>query len=251
MRSRALLVTLLLAPLLPTSAQDDTKPFFSLSSTKTYGPGDKPTIQMWAQNIDSLEFRVYRVKDPILFFQKMEDVHRIGAANEPRKAGQLTLIERFHRFKAGARNSIRDGFRAQYTPDSRGAIRTLLAPKKAPIPVVAVTSYPCLPLLNPQQVVSVWRQSVSHKQRWESESIAVPVSDKGLYLVEAVHDTLRAYTIVNVTNLTIVSKTAPGRLISFVTDRATRKPVADCPLAVWSNKQELGRLRTDANGLVD
>ncbi len=248
--SRALLITLLLTPLLPTAAQDDTKPFFSLSSSKTYAPGDKPAIQMWSQNVDLLEFRVYRVKDPILFFQKMEDVHRIGTANEPRKAGQLTLIERFHQVKMRARNSIRDGFRAQYTTDSRQTIRTLLSPKKAQ-PAAPVTSFSGLPLLNPQRVVSVWRQNVSHKQRWESESIDIPVSERGLYLIEAAHDTLRAYTIVNVTNLTIVSKTAPGRLISFVTDRETRKPLADCPLAIWSDKQEVGRLRTDANGLVD
>src|SRR5216683_1240472 len=88
--SRALLAALILT-LLPSSAQDDTKPYFSLSSGKTYSPGDKPVIQMWSQNIDSLEFRVYRVKDPILFFQKLEDVHRLGAGNAPRKAGQITL----------------------------------------------------------------------------------------------------------------------------------------------------------------
>src|SRR5215469_5811628 len=120
--SRALLVALV-ASLLPTCAQDDTKPYFSLSSGKTYGPGDKPAIQMWSQNIDSLEFRVYRVKDPILFFQKLEDVHRLGAGNAPRKAGQITLIERFHQVKSRARDAVRNTFRAQYTPDSREAIR--------------------------------------------------------------------------------------------------------------------------------
>ena len=89
---RPLLVTLLLLSLLPTSAQDGNQPYFSLSSAKTFGPGEKPTIQMWSQNIDSLEFRVYRVKDPVLFFQRLEDVHRFGVGNEPRKAKQLTLI---------------------------------------------------------------------------------------------------------------------------------------------------------------
>jgi hypothetical protein len=76
--SRVLLAALIVSSLLPTSAQDDTKPYFSLSTGKTYGPGDKPALQMWSQNVDSLEFRVYRVNDPILFFQKMEDVHRAG-----------------------------------------------------------------------------------------------------------------------------------------------------------------------------
>src|SRR5882762_6807712 len=96
---RALPVTLLLLTLLPTSAQDGNQPYFSLSSAKTFGPGEKPTIQMWSQNIDSLEFRVYRVKDPVLFFQRLEDVHRFGAGAEPRKTTQLTPIERFHALK--------------------------------------------------------------------------------------------------------------------------------------------------------
>ena len=247
---KALLVALLLAPLLPTAAQDDSKPYFSLSSAKTYGPGDKPAIQMWSQNVESLEFRVYRVKDPILFFQKMEDVHRVGRAAAPRAPGQITLIERFHQAKVRARHAIRDGFRAQYTADSRGAIRNwFTGPKPEPAP--PVTSFSGLPLLNPQQVVSVWRQNISHKQRWESESIPIPVSEKGLYLVEAAHQELRAYTIINVTDLTIVTKTSPGRLLFFVTDRAERAPVAGCPLAVWSNRSEIARLTTDAMGLAE
>src|SRR5258708_40039305 len=105
---RALPVTLLLLTLLPTTAQEVNQPYFSLSSSKTFGPGEKATIQMWSQNIDSLEFRVYRVKDPILFFQKLEDVHRFGTGAEPRKAKQLTPIERFHALKARARDTVRN-----------------------------------------------------------------------------------------------------------------------------------------------
>src|SRR6266436_5853940 len=167
---RGLPVTLLLLTLLPTTAQDVNQPYFSLSSSKTFGPGEKATIQMWSQNIDSLEFRVYRVKDPILFFQKLEDVHRLGTGNAPRKAGQITFIERFHQLKTRARNAVRNSFRAQYTPDSREAIRNWIAAKNRR-PVVPATTYPGLPLLNSQQVVSVWRQNVAHTKRWESETI--------------------------------------------------------------------------------
>src|SRR5258706_3205243 len=125
--SRTLPVALLLISLLPTAAQDVNQPYFSLSSVKTFGPGEKPSIQMWGQNIDSLEFRVYRVKDPILFFQKLEDVHRFGTGAEPRKPKQLTLIEQFHQLKLRARTSVRNSFRAQYTPDSRQAIHGWLS----------------------------------------------------------------------------------------------------------------------------
>jgi hypothetical protein len=235
----------------PPSAQDDTKPYFSLSSGKTYGPGDKATIAMWSQNVDALEFRVYRVKDPILFFQKLEDVHRMSTSNAPRKAKQLTVIERLHHMKVSARNAVRDGFRAQYTPDTRVAIRNWISPEKAkPTPIP--TSFSGLPLLNSQQLVTVWRQNVAqHKQRWESENIPIPVTDKGLYLVEAAHDALRAYTVVIVTDITLVTKTAPGRMLTFVAERGTSAPVADCPLTLWSNKQEVANVRTDASGLAD
>ncbi len=249
--SRALLATLPLSTLLPTAAQDDTKPYFNLSSGKTYGPGDKASIAMWSQNIDALEFRVYRVNDPILFFQKLEDVHRMGASNAPRKGRQLTLIERLHQMKVTARNAVRDGFRAQYTPDTRVAIRNWISPERAkPAPIPTIFSG--LPFLNSQQLVTAWRQNVAqHKQRWESENIAIPVADKGLYLVEAAHDALRAYTVVIVTDITFVTKTAPGRMLAFVADRADSKPVADCPLTLWSNKQEVASVRTDASGLAD
>src|SRR6059036_1030411 len=110
--SRALLAIFLFTCL---PAQEPNQPYFSLSSSKTYAPGDKPSIQMWSQNVDTLEFRVYRVRDPILFFQKLEDVHRFGAGAEPRKAKQLTPIERFHALKARARDTVRNSLRAQYT----------------------------------------------------------------------------------------------------------------------------------------
>jgi hypothetical protein len=59
--------------------------------------------------------------------------------------------------------------------------------------VTPATAYPELPLLNPQQVESVWRQNITSKRRWDSEAIPIPVNEKGLYLVEAARKNLRAY----------------------------------------------------------
>ncbi|HTM48996.1 MAG TPA: MG2 domain-containing protein [Bryobacteraceae bacterium] len=89
------------------------------------------------------------------------------------------------------------------------------------------------------------------RRRWDSEGIPIPVEGKGLYLVEAAHQDLRAYTVVVVTDIAILTKTAPGRVLSFVTDRATRAPVADCPLLVWTGRKEAARVRTDSSGLAD
>ena len=49
-------------------AQEEKAGFFSLNSSRTYAPGQKVSIDMWAQNVETLEFRVYRVNDPVKFF---------------------------------------------------------------------------------------------------------------------------------------------------------------------------------------
>jgi hypothetical protein len=57
--------------------------------------------------------------------------------------------------------------------------------------------------------------------------------------------------VVIVTDLAVLTKTAPGRVPSFVTDRASRAPLANCSLLVWSGKKEVARVRTGADGLAD
>ena len=48
-------------------------------------------------------------------------------------------------------------------------------------------------------------------------------------LVEAT-DKLLAYTIVVITEIAIITKAAPGRLMSFVVDRRTGGPIANIPV---------------------
>ena len=45
-----------------------TKPFFSLSTHRTYGSADTARIWVDYQAVDHLDFRVYQVKDPRKFF---------------------------------------------------------------------------------------------------------------------------------------------------------------------------------------
>ena len=41
---------------------------------------------MSAWNVDALDFRVYRVKDPLEFFKHIEDPHQFGGRAPPRHA---------------------------------------------------------------------------------------------------------------------------------------------------------------------
>jgi uncharacterized protein YfaS (alpha-2-macroglobulin family) len=77
------------------------------------------------------------------------------------------------------------------------------------------------------------------------------VPGKGFYLVEAVYADLRAYTVVFVTDLAIVTKSWPGHILAFVANRRSGAPVQKCALFVSSDKKEVGRLQTDDQGLAE
>lgn len=246
---RAILAAFLLTLALPTSSQSDREPYFSLSSHRTFAPGEKPTVQLLALNVDAVEFRVYRVNDPILFFQKLEDFHQFGG-RAPRLPHEPTLLERFHGFKRNLRILVRDFFRAQFSPETRAKIRDFLAERQRE-PVLRVATYAQVPVLNEQQLMAVWRQSVPRTRLWETQTVPIPVTNKGFYLVEAVHGEFRAYTILFVTDLGIVTKTSPGHVLAYVANRRSGVPIENSTVLVWCNKKEVVRLRTDGQGLAE
>src|SRR5215831_901604 len=147
------IVLLLFFLAFPTVAQmDEGQPFFSLSSNRTFGTGENPTIQLWAQGVDMLQFRVYRVNDPVKFFENLGDQHRFGG-RVPRPERELTAIEKFHEWKARSRRAMRNLFRAQYSAESRAAVRHWEAQRAQKIvehKQKAATEYAGVPLLNPQ-----------------------------------------------------------------------------------------------------
>jgi hypothetical protein len=67
--SLALLVALALAP---QGGAQSPNAYFSLSTTKAYLPGEKVGVQVYSTNVEALEFRVYKVKDPVAFFERLD-----------------------------------------------------------------------------------------------------------------------------------------------------------------------------------
>src|SRR5579863_9221656 len=62
------------AAVLPSHAKDAPRSF-SLSTSRTFAPGESVKIQLFARNVPSLEFRVYKVQDPEKFFAGLKDLH--------------------------------------------------------------------------------------------------------------------------------------------------------------------------------
>jgi uncharacterized protein YfaS (alpha-2-macroglobulin family) len=229
---------------------DDEQPFFSLSSARTFAPGEKPTVELSAVDVAALDFRIYRVKDPVAFFGKLEDAHNFGGQAQ-RPPRELTAIERFHRFKRSWHSTMRNTFREQFSNEAWADVRTV-GHGKNDEKETGVTNFAAAPLLNSQQVVATWRQRVQSEGRWRGQSIGIDVKEEGVYLVEAARGDLRAYTILMVTDLGVISKSSEGKMVAFVANRRTGEPVQDCTVLVQEKKPAaaLSQL-TDANGLAN
>lgn len=246
------LLLLLLSPLAAQQQQQDVQPYFSLTSERTYLPGDKVEIAVYSHNVSALQFRVYRANDPLKFFSQLQEMHSFGG-QAPRMPKQAhTWLERFHAWKHRIWAWIRDFIRAQFSPDSRHRIHLwrmgeATPQKRGP----QVEEYAQVPVLNQQQLVSVWKWTAPSGERWQSQNVTVPVSEKGVYLVEATNGTLRAYTIVVLSEIAIITKAAPGRLLSFVVDRRTGDPIVGAMNRVWIDHQEITARPTDQQGLMD
>jgi hypothetical protein len=61
----------------------EAKPYFSLSTVRSYDSGSSARIWLDYRNISSLDFRVYRIKDPKAFFLKLANPHQIGKDEKP------------------------------------------------------------------------------------------------------------------------------------------------------------------------
>jgi uncharacterized protein YfaS (alpha-2-macroglobulin family) len=229
----------------PTSAD----PAFSISSRQTYAPSQQPKVWITFRQVDHLDFRVYRVKDPVQFFSKLKDAHSFGS-EKTELAREKTWLERFHEWKRDLRGNIREFFRSQLRYETRYRFHSsrVLAQKRHRIPL-DVTSYAQVPLLNRQQLALGWREVVPKTRDSEYQEIPVDLHAKGLYLVEVAYHDLRAYTLLMVTDLALVSKTAPGQVLLFVARRDSGTPVEGAAAVVFNNHQELARGSTDASGV--
>jgi uncharacterized protein YfaS (alpha-2-macroglobulin family) len=245
-------LALFLTIALPTAGQRSDS-FFSLTTTKTFLQGEKISVRLYSHGVKTLEFRVYRVNDPLQFFEHLGDVHnfnRSGLEWREQVREAATPLERFHDWKMGIWFEVRNFFRSQYSAPSRSQIRqTVTSHRDSPSLNAAVFAQ--VPLLNPSQLVARWRQNTPSRYLWESETVPVDSLGNGAYLMEATDGTLRAYTVLIVSDMGLITKSAAGQIVAYVADRRTGAPIAGATVHIWANKQERSAATTDGKGLVE
>jgi hypothetical protein len=253
----AALIMLLLAAAVAHASTSDTPRSFSLSTTRTFAPGDSVKIQLFARNVPELEFRVYKVRDAEKFFAGLKDPHSFGVKNyaPSEQINQRTWLERIHDFKAHLWWVIRSFFRGQFTDEARDDFRERQGKLGKRSQVVGAAQFARVPLLNESQLVARWKLVVAPAIVSETEQLPIDSAnggglDAGVYLIEATDGTYKAYTVAIVTKIAVVERTVDGKAFLFVADRKTGAPVDQADVVLWSDGKLQASGKTGSDGLA-
>ncbi|MBA3269617.1 MAG: hypothetical protein H0T71_03830 [Acidobacteria bacterium] len=226
------------------------EPAFTLSSSEMFTTQEPPTFNLTFRHITQLDFRVYKVADAMKFFAGLRDPHQLGSADRP-VPQERSWIERLAEWKTRQRRDIRGFFRGQVSPVYRvqrrhSRDREQVAQRVA----LNESTFAQVPLLNPDQLMTSWRELLPDHRDAEYRRVPLDVKAPGVYLVEAVSGVLRAYTIVVVSDVGLVTKVSPGQVLVFAADRFSGEPRAGCDVQVLADQKLAGSGVTAADGVV-
>ena len=185
---------------------EDTRPSFSLSTSAIVTSRETPAIYLTFRRLDHLDFRVYKVNDPMKFLAGLKDPHQLGS-EEPIVSQVPTLLERVADWKSEWRWRVRNFFRTQFTWDYRHVRRQQMDQQTVvQRRTVNVNTFAQVPLLNPSQLVTSWREILPPLRDADVRRIPIDVKQPGMYVVEAVLPPHMAYTVVIVSDIGLVTQ---------------------------------------------
>ena len=225
---------------------------FSLSTTRTFAPGESLKIQLFARNVPELEFRVYRVNDAQKFFAGLKDLHSFGTQNESpaEQIDQKTWLERIHDYKAHLWWIMRHFFRSQFTDEARDSFREQQGKLGKKSRVVGAAQFAQIPILNSSQLVARWRFETPPALVSETQQLPIDGLGSGVYLIEATDGTYKAYTVAIVTSIAVVERTLHGQADLYVADRKTGAPVEKADVAMWASGKLQASGQTNGDGMA-
>ena len=222
---------------------------FFISTEKIVAPGQPAEIKLEARNIDALELRLYRVEDPARYFDKMADLHRPKEDVQKPRPPQLQALSRG--LQLGL-DQLRSALRRPFTQRAKDALREL-APAAVETADRGARSAPVrkkVPLLEAHLLVDAWTESLPPREGWYYGRLTVPAHKPGVYVVEAVHDTRVAHTVLIVSEIALITKQSADALLVWTVDPTTGEPKSGAQVAVKVRGELREKKTTDADGLA-
>ena len=236
------------------------KPFYSLLTNRSYGSNERARVWLNYRDVDSMDFRVYRVNDPAKFFKQLDNPHQLGEDEENEftslyRKRKPTFLEKVRRFKEGFYLRLRDYFRSQLKNSSRrGFNRRFREPEEERVErtPLNVADYARVPLLNPDQMVSSWREKLPPlEEEYDRRAVSLGRREPGVYVVEAVNGDLRAYGVVLVTDLMLIEKgSRDGQMLVYAVNRQSGAPRAGVRIDIVRDADTVYSGTTDNQGLL-
>jgi uncharacterized protein YfaS (alpha-2-macroglobulin family) len=225
---------------------------FSLSTTRTFAPGESVKVQLFARNVPELEFRVYRVNDAQKFFAGLKDLHSFGieSSSPAEQIDQRTWLEKIHDFKAHLWWVMRHFFRSQFTDEARDSFREQQGKLGKKSRVVGATQFAQIPILNASQLVARWKLVTPPALVSETQQLPIDGLGSGVYLIEATDGTYKAYTVAIVTSIAIVERALHGQAELYIADRKTGAPVEKADVVMWTGGKQQASGVTNADGMA-
>jgi alpha-2-macroglobulin len=248
--SGALLLLALLSPMWALAARPVS---FNLSTNRSFAPTEKPTLHLYAQNVDELEFRIYRVQNPGKFLAGLPDLHSFdnGTPWGPKeRIDERTWLEKFHDWKHHLWFLARRFFRGQFTAENRDRLRAKQAGLARRSRIVGVAEFAQIPLLNDRQLVARWRQELPPTYVSDSQELPIDPLPSGLYLIEATDGHYKAYTLLMVSRMAMVTRTAGGSVLAYCVDRVSGAGIAGVQVSSGLGPQPTNAT-TDGDGIAD
>ncbi len=259
-----------LTALLPAQLDEDSPEpgnliYFQLQVNQAVRPGETVPVQLTGMGFKQLQFRLYRVKDPLALFAQLDVPGSFGEAYQPQRPPR-TPLEKFNSWRRAIRRELLDLIRLQFTPEHRAQIRAsqLEGAQKAQAEArlraiqqskqITGDAYANIPLVNPQRVVRVWTYNVppGKQNAWEPHPIPVKLDDSGVYLLEATDAHRQAQVILVASPMVLLARGEHGHLDIRALDATTGEPRPDASVILFDThaKQRLGEATTNADGLA-
>jgi uncharacterized protein YfaS (alpha-2-macroglobulin family) len=237
----------------PTSLRGARKPQFSLETHRLFVQGEAARIMVESSDLEYLDFRVYRIRDPFSFFAKLKRVHGFGR-EERRPAPREGFFQRVRDWQFEVQQILRQYLRRHLSPESRRAVKKSLYGEEDPRPTrtaLRFSSFAQVPLLNPDSLVQSWREKFPQSlvRRWYRARVPLDIKDAGVYLVEAIHEDQKAYTVVILSSLGVVVRQTEGDLLFFTVDRITGQVRSDVEMRLYRREEMVHSGKSDASGL--
>ena len=236
------------------------KPFFSLHTNRTYATTDRARLWVNYRGVESLDFRVYKVKDAVKFFRQLDNPHQVGEDEEAEVGKSIekqpTFLEKLRALKSWGFGHVKTYVRQQLQNQSRKGFNQKFRPEEDDTsnrtPLNVATDFARVPLLNPDQMVTSWREKLPPLEDvYDRRMISLGKREPGVYLVEAVHDDLRAFGILVVTDLATVQKTSKdGSMLVYAVERKSGAPREGVQVQVIRKKADVVKGATDQQGLL-